>query len=105
MPNTTAIMPRAIVLPERVPSTRFPQPRPTRHEPKGHPDGKEQGGGVTRVAYDAVRSGSHQLVSLAKADLECKKATQGTVALKAKKPPANDEDHPDNRLQCQFKAI
>ena len=57
------------------------------------------------MAYDAVRSGSHQLVTLAKADLECEQATQDTVALKAKKSPANDEDHPDDRLECQFNAI
>jgi len=54
------------------------------------------------MAHNAIRSGSHQLVSLANADLECEIAAQGTVALKAKKPCANDEDHPNRRLKCQM---
>ena len=63
---------------------------------------QEEDGAVTGVAYDAVGSSSHQLVTLANADLECEMTTQGAVALKAKKPSANGEDHPDNRLQCQI---
>ena len=50
------------------------------------------------MAYDAIWSDSHQLVALANADLECEKPAEGTVALNAKKPRANDEDHPDGRL-------
>ena len=56
------------------------------------------------MAYDAVGSGRHQLVSLAKADLKCEKAAQGTLALKAKQSRTDDEDHPNRGLKCQINA-